>query len=378
MTFSPSTPLSSSFFSPLSKWKVNGKIDVVIGCDVGGSGFRLRFSNVHNPSNCLDVPHFKAQTTKDYLDALGYIEKNAVALDSDIQSSGASIAVAGPIANGSVVMTNWKGNTENRTVSLDALSPKFFPKQKTVLLNDLEAGAYGIIAANEQKILKPLFEPLWPSLCPPGPLVSNTRTAVLAMGSGLGVAIILKTPIVDRHYVLSSELGHLQIPVNCEKHEKSEIETKLLQYISDHYYGGSHAIEFEDIASGRGLQLVYQFFHFEKTGQKLPIEQIDAGEVAKLAQKGDKVARTALATHYQFFLRSAKNISTSLCCDSVLLALDNQVKNDWFVRSILDELQDEFYHFIRPDWMKNIRVYGQTKTLNFNILGTTYMAKSMV
>ena len=76
-------------------------------------------------------------------------------------------------------------------------------------------------------------------------------------------------------------------------------------------------------------------------------------------------------------MRAAKGIATSLSCDSVVLALDNQVKNAWFVEAIADTLHDEFYHFIRPDWMKGIRVYTQTEVLNFNILGTSYMASKL-
>jgi glucokinase len=74
------------------------------------------------------------------------------------------------------------------------------------------------------------------------------------------------------------------------------------------------------------------------------------------------------------FLRGAKAIATSMCCDSVVLALDNQVKNSMFVTEISEDLKNEFYHFIRPEWMKGIRVYTQKKFLNFNVLGTDYMA----
>jgi glucokinase len=50
------------------------------------------------------------------------------------------------------------------------------------------------------------------------------------------------------------------------------------------------------------------------------------------------------------------------------------VKNSWLVNEISDDLKDEFYHFIRRDWMTGIRVYAQDQLLNFNVIGTDYMA----
>jgi glucokinase len=97
--------------------------------------------------------------------------------------------------------------------------------------------------------------------------------------------------------------------------------------------------------------------------------------IATNAKNGsDKNARLALLWHYKMFLRGAKAIATAMCCDSVVLALDNQVKNSWFVNEISEDLKDEFYDFIRPEWMKGIRVYAQKKILNFNVIGTDYMA----
>ena len=110
---------------------------------------------------------------------------------------------------------------------------------------------------------------------------------------------------------------------------------------------------------------------------KIPLDQIEGGEIAQDARRGDRIARQALMIHYKMFLRAAKAVATTLSCDSVLMALDNQVKNIWFVRSAVEELKDEFYTFIRPDWMKNIRVYTQTKVLNFNLLGMDYMARQL-
>jgi hypothetical protein len=56
-----------------------------------------------------------------------------------------------------------------------------------------------------------------------------------------------------------------------------------------------------------------------------------------------------MLSHYEFLLQVAKAVVTGLSCDSVLLSLDNQVKNDWFVQKVKGDLHKEFYNFIRPD-----------------------------
>jgi glucokinase len=69
-------------------------------------------------------------------------------------------------------------------------------------------------------------------------MVSKTQAAVLAAESGLGIVIIEKTPIMRLPYVVATELGHLQIPMNREKSDNYESEFNLIQYISDEIYEG--------------------------------------------------------------------------------------------------------------------------------------------
>jgi glucokinase len=366
--------LSESLLRPVQAWKQGSKPQFCLGCDVGGSGLRIRLSNYFNVEQFIDIPHVKAQSTKEALDALNQVNSTIQKVAPGAECMGSAIAVAGPISNNTVTFTNWPGKAELRTVSLEQLPRQLFPTGRSLFLNDLEAGAYGVIATEKQGKLESLFEQMWPDVALKGKLVSDGRTAVLAMGSGLGVALIVKTPLLKKPLVLPTELGHLQIPTVCRNHRNAMQESQMIQYISDHYYNGRQMPEFEDIASGRGLCLVYQYLYDKFHQVKIPLDQIDAGDIAQKARQGDKIAREALMNHYIMFMRAAKAVATTLSCDSVLMALDNQVKNIWFVRSANQELKDELYTFIRPDWLKNIRVYTQTKVLNFNILGTDYMA----
>lgn len=115
--------------------------------------------------------------------------------------------------------------------------------------------------------------------------------------------------------------------------------------------------------------MCYQFFLKKDEGVFKTVQQIDAGDVAVKAKSGDKTAKKALLWCYKIYLRMAKQIATSLQCDSLLMTLDNQVKNAWFVDAVSEQLKEEFYNFIRPEWLNRIRVFTQIKSLNFNILG---------
>ena len=358
----------------LNAWKTQGKVKICVGVDLGGSGIRTRISNAYNKDQFLDFPHMKAKSTKELINSLMNIQSSITKTVSTYESCGAAIAVAGPIKNDKVVITNWPGNPELRTFSLDNLPQKLFPKEKTLFMNDLEAGAYGIIAADDQKILDSNFIQLWQDKAPKGPIVSNTRTAVMALGSGLGVALIVKDSNLKRPLVLPCELGHVQVPPVCQKDPNSKEEYNLLQFVSDFYHKGRQMPEFEDLSSGRGIRLCYKYFLQRDQNVHKKFDEIDAGKVAMNAQKGDKTSKTALFWCYKLFLRLAKQIGTTLQCDSIVMALDNQVKNAKFVEMISDQLSEEFYNFIRPDWMSNIRVYSQTKKLNFNVLGCEYKA----
>lgn len=350
----------------------SSKIPVCIGCDIGGSGIRVRISSLIDGKKSLDLPHAKAKSTADLLSILNRVKKATAG--TAIEFKGASMAIAGPIQKDRVILTNWPGPIAERTLRISDLPKEVFPVGRTAMLNDLEAGAYGIVAAKEMKILDDHFEQMWVHRAPKGPIVSDTRTAVLALGSGLGVGLIVNSPMLSRPLVLPTELGHLQIPIVGRNHHNYKYEKGVFNFISDHYYKGMDTIEFEDIASGRGLALSYQYICKKNTGKLLPLESLEGGAIAAAAKNGEKNAKEAMLLNHKILLRASKAVATSLSCNSVVLALDNQVKNNYIMHESSKELEDEFYQFIRPDWMNGIRVYTQTKVLNFNLLGTDYMA----
>ncbi|OHS96949.1 putative glucokinase 2 [Tritrichomonas foetus] len=365
--------IDSSLLAPLSNWEQH---KICVGVDIGGSGLRIRISNVLNENEHVDLPHIRAKSTQDVIDIFENLEKALAGAMGDFESKGAALAVAGPIKNNEAVITNWPGEPSVRTLKIHEFPSKVFPHDRTVLLNDLEAGAYGVVAADEQKIVGKYFEQMFKDKSPPGPVVADTRTAVMALGSGLGVAFIHKRKGAETT-VLPAELGHLQVNAICSQHPDYEIEQKLIQHVSNHYYKGRQCPEYEDFCSGRGIQLNYQFFYLQETGKLLDFDEIDAGEVAKKAKEGEKAAKEAMTWCYKLLLREARNLAITFVCDSIVFALDNQVRNKWFVDEIETLLKDEFYDYLRPDWIAETRIYTQTEILNFNVLGVELMSRRM-
>lgn len=187
------------------------------------------------------------------------------------------------------------------------------------------------------------------------------------------MALILKSQLLRDPLVLGTELGHVQIPAVLEKDPEYADEHSLLQFISDKLYGGVQMPEYEDIASGRGIVVAFEHA-VKKAGGELPEGARTAADIAKLAKDGNEAAKQAIFLAHKYFVRSAKSIATSLSCDSILLALDNQVKDLKLVLEYAEKLNTEFHTWLRPSWVEGVRVYTQKESLNFNILGTDYMA----
>ena len=355
--------LQLSQFEPLKKWTFKGKLGFCIGADVGASGMRVRFSNPEKITDFFDLPHTKANCAQDLYNALSILERFVKKASPQSQCVGASYAIPG-IRNGThITPYNWPEPNSRRTIKTELFPQSVFPKDHNFILNDLEAGAYGLYEMNLEGNLKSYFRKLWGK---DGSVVGNRRTAVMALGSGLGTALLINDTIYDQPLVVSTELGYLQAATVMKRHEKFEKEQKLVKFTSNHYYNNIQMPCYEDFSSGRGICLTYKYF----TGKA----DVPASKIAYLAQQGDKKAFETMKSHYIFFTRLAKNVAISLKCDSVVMALSNQVANDWLIRKIQGDLKKEFYDEGRPHWLDDVRVFSQTKDLNFNLIGATYMA----
>ena len=142
------------------------------------------------------------------------------------------LGVAGPVINGECVTTNLPWELNHREIA-NQLHTK-----KVILLNDLEAAAWGVLSLPESDFV---------SLN----LNSRPRTgncAVLAAGTGLGEAIVFYDG--KQHHVIASEGGHTDFAPIDEK------QMALLSFMQARY---PDHVSYERLVSGVGIIAIYDF-----------------------------------------------------------------------------------------------------------------------
>ena len=217
--------LKLSLFDPLKKWTCNGKLGYCVAADVGASGMRLRFCNPENITDFFDLPHAKANCAQDLYNELSIVEKFIQKSSPKAQCFGSAFAIPGIRKGTEITPYNWPEPNSRRTIKTDLFPQRVFPNGHKIILNDLEAGAYGLYQMNQVGNPKKYFRKLYGD---DGPIIGRMRTAVMALGSGLGTAILASDPIYKQPIVISTELGYLQVATVLKNHEKYKEEQKLV------------------------------------------------------------------------------------------------------------------------------------------------------
>ena len=200
---------------------------MILAGDIGGTHARLAFFDVEN--GAFRVVAASVYPSRDYsgLDqiAVKFVESSGVHADA------ACFGIAGPVRNGRVEASNLPWIVDSARLA-NQLQIK-----NTVLINDLEANAWGIsallpedvVALNQVK----------------GTAVGNQ--AVISAGTGLGQAGMYWDGA--QHHVFACEGGHSDFA------PRNELETDLLRYL----HGKFGHVSYERVVSGPGLVNVFHF-----------------------------------------------------------------------------------------------------------------------
>ena len=352
----------------MKSWGAGNAIKFCLGADVGASGIRFRFSNANNQEQFFEPGHMKLASAHDFHNLFDKLSQEITSNVPGATCVGSSIACAGLRKEDTVQVMNWKGTADDQTIHISKINQKLFPYQHSLMMNDLEAGGYGIISLAQDKYkANKYFKKLWGPRG--GQVLSNFyNTAIMAMGSGLGSALILSERDTHTHVVIPTESGYLMTSSHRENHTKYKDQINTLNFVSDIYFNGQLNPPFEDLASGHGL--VDDYYALVGSNQT----KTDASEIVKKAKNGDLKAKTAMKNHYIYFTKLAKQFAYGLNCRSIVMALSNQVSNKWLIDEIQNELEAEFKD--TPEWrtVDQVSVYSQVEDINVNIVGTTYMA----
>jgi glucokinase len=207
---------------------------MILAGDIGGTHTRLAFFDASNGH--LRPALVSIFPSREYR-GLDEIVIQFVA-ESKLRPDTACFGVAGPVRNGRVETANLPWIVEAKRLA-DELRIG-----KTMLINDLEANAWGIAALEATDLV--LLNPVKSNQ------VGNQ--AVIAAGTGLGEAGMYWDGV--QHHIFASEGGHADFA------PRNELEIELLGYLTARY---GH-VSYERVVSGPGLVNIFYFLRDTKRG----------------------------------------------------------------------------------------------------------------
>ena len=204
-----------------------GNRQLVLAGDIGGTKTNLALFSVQGENLRVQSMHTFASKRYAGLEPvlLEFLGSEQHKIDF------ACFGIAGPVVDGKVKTPNLPWVVDSlelrRALKIDSLA----------LLNDLEAGAYGIFTLNNEEFFT-LNE---------GSMYQSGNKALIAAGTGLGQAILYNEG--PHFHPLASEGGHADFA------PRNELEIELLRYL----IGRFGHVSYERVLSGPGLFNIYQF-----------------------------------------------------------------------------------------------------------------------
>lgn len=173
---------------------------------------------------------------------------------------GACFGVAGPVADGTAVLTNIPWNVDAHEIA------RRFAIRRVDLLNDVQAMAYGLMVLESTEVLV---------LQPGQPATAGGGIALIAAGTGLGIATLHK--LGSRYVAMPTESGHADFAARTDR------EVRLMRWLTDRY----GRAEVEGVVSGRGILNIHRAAHSEGCAAVTDLDHPDAAaEITTAALAG--------------------------------------------------------------------------------------------
>jgi glucokinase len=240
--------------------------NLVLAGDIGGTKTNLALFSVHGEKLHAESQH--NFPSKRYSGLIPVLQEFLAGGDHAIEA--ASFGIAGPVVDGKVKTPNlpWMLDTADlrHALKLDAVT----------LLNDLEAGAYGIFTLENDEFYT-LNE---------GTLRHAGNKALIAAGTGLGQAILYDDG--GHFHPLASEGGH------ADYAPRDELEIELLRYL----IGRFGHVSYERVLSGPGLFNIYRFLK-DVRGMEEPswlTERLSADDPSAVISKAALAGEAAICS----------------------------------------------------------------------------------
>jgi glucokinase len=238
---------------------------MILAGDIGGTNARLAFFKSQNGNLTLAAQGVFPSREHRGLDEIvaKFVESQGTHPDV------ACFGVAGPVRNGRVETSNLPWTVEASRLANELHLPS------AMLINDLEANAWGIACLKEEDLI--VLNRV------KGTPVGNQ--AVISAGTGLGEAGLYWDG--KGYDIFASEGGH------CDFAPRTELEIELLRYLTARF---GH-VSFERIVSGPGLINVYRFLRDTHRAEEPAwlTEEIAHGDPAAVISRNAVAGKSALA-----------------------------------------------------------------------------------
>ena len=292
---------------------------MILAGDIGGTNARLAYFQPQNGHLTLVSERvFPSREHKE----LGEIVTQFLD-DSGARPEAACFGIAGPVRNGRVETSNLPWVIEQSLLARQIRLPG------TLLINDLEASAWGIGALADTDLV-PLNRVV-------GTVTGNQ--AVIAPGTGLGEAGLFWDG--SRHLVFACEGGHTDFA------PQGEVQIELLRFLTARF---GH-VSYERILSGPGLVNVYEFLRDSGIGKESPTlaAAMDTGDPAATISRAaldctDPLAEKALELWITVYGAEASNLALKVMATGGLFLTGGispkilpKLKGPWFMQGFLDK-----------------------------------------
>ncbi|KAK7199947.1 glucokinase [Novymonas esmeraldas] len=363
---------------------------IYVVCDVGGTNARVGFAQAAQQStNGLHIIYVRFKVSKrDIRQLLDFFDEVLQHLKSALSDRAASflrrivsgaVSVPGPVTNGQVAgpFNNLKG-----IARLQDYPTELFPKGRSALLNDLEAGAYGVLALSNASMLSRYFQVMWKgtqwdSLSGGKQLgnnIGNGRCMVVAPGTGIGTSLIHYQGLSDNYVVLPLECCSLSMPWSGDVDELYT-QTLAKSVASRSRVKGLDSVVapiWEEAANGRALAFNYAY---ERDGPAMSAPTKSAPEVAKLARAGhDPAAVAAMDRLYKNLIAFTAETTLQFLPLTCVLMGDSIVANSFYFEKSenIKGLQAHLHKYStehRRKLLNRTTFLRQVQSVNINLLG---------
>ena len=367
-----SASFSDTDITALETWTKDQLHSVCLTIWVDSQSVMMALCPMDDPKKTIYIPAIPVNKFQDVRDSYEKLRTALAKYRSQVVF--ATMSFAGPISQDHVVITNWNCEAKDRVINFSSLPFDLFPLDRRRFMNDLEAASYGLLAKHMSERLPAIFEPLWTNEASQQPMSLDGNSAVVWIGDGYGVSFISRGDSSQHNCVVSSEAGHSQVYLCSESDPMYTTELEFVRFVARKHHGGSHMVEWEEMCSIHGLELVYRFLK-QQAGVKLEKWPTIADIRAMAMSREDLDALLAYRVHYRMILRSVQQIVLGVKCQRVFLISDDQVKNMEIVRQLKDELRQVFEDHPRSEWFKKIVVYGQTSSSQFGLSGGLFLSR---